>query len=94
MMIISLKENNLYDEYKKELEFIYVRYLYATFVKQATNYPDYAEYKKAVNMAIENVKKHMPNYRRNKYFYKSGLKGLYLLLFNRCIATMLFKLKK
>ena len=35
-----------------------------------------------VNKAIENVKMHFPNYRKNKYFYKS-LKGLYLLTFNK-----------
>ena len=87
------KENNLYDEYERELEYIYVRYLYATFVKQATNYPDYNEYKIAVDEAIKNVKLHMPKYRRNKYFYRNGLKGIYLLLFNKRLAKLLFKTK-
>lgn len=43
------KENNLYDEYKLELEHCYVRYLYATFVKRAINYEDNFEYTKAVD---------------------------------------------
>ncbi len=84
------KKENLYDEYKKELEYCYVRYLYATFVKRAANYKNIEEYNKAVNAAIENVTKYFPNYRKNKYFYKS-MKGIYLLLFNRTIAKKIYK---
>ena len=75
------KENNFYNDYKKELEYCYVRYIYATFIKQATNYKDKDEYNKAVNTAIKNVKEKFPNYKKNKYFYKS-IKGLYLVCFN------------
>ena len=86
------KENNLYDEYKKELEYSYVRYIYATFIKQATHFPK-DEYSIAVEKAIQNVKEHFPKYRRNKYFYKS-LKGLYLLTFNKLTAKLVYCLKK
>lgn len=85
------KEKNFYDKYKKELEFAYVRYIYATFIKQAT-YFDKDEYDKAVDKAIKNVKNNFLNYRKNKYFYKS-LKGIYLLIFNKGIAKILYKLK-
>ncbi len=84
------KENNIYDFYKKELEFCYVRYIYATFIKRAATFKDKDEYKKAVNEAIKNVKERFPKYRRNKYFYKS-IKGLYLVLFNRFFANLLNK---
>lgn len=84
------KKNNLLEEYKEEFEYCYVRYLYATFIKQATNYKDYEEYEKAVNEAIKNVKKNFPNYKKNKLFYTS-LKGMYLLLFNKKIANILYK---
>lgn len=86
------KKNNLYKEYKNELEYSYVRYIYATFVKQASRY-DYNDYMEAVNTAIENVKRNFPNYRRNKYFY-SSLKGIYLILFNKNVAKMYYKSKK
>lgn len=85
------KENNFYDKYKKELEFAYVRYIYATFVKQST-YFDKEEYNKAVDLAIKNVKKNFPHYKKNKYFYKS-LKGIYLLMFNKSISKILYKIK-
>ena len=84
-------ERKIYDSYKNELEYIYVRYLYATFLKTAAKY-DYHDYLEAVNKAIENVKGHFPKYRRNKYFYKS-LKGLYLIIFSKIIAKLFYKLK-
>ena len=46
-------------------------------------------YKKACNDAIFNVKKQFPKFRKNKYFYKS-LKGMYLLLFNKIFANIIY----
>lgn len=86
------KENKLYDEYKKELEYAYVRYVYATFVKSVLRY-EYKDYMKAVDFAIKNVKEKFPKYKKNKYFYKSP-KGIYLVLFNKFIAKILYKIKK
>ena len=85
------KERNLYDKYKNELEYCYVRYLYATFVKQATNYKDKDEFNKAVDEAIINVKEKFPRYRKNKYFYKS-MKGMYLVTFNKFIANIYYRM--
>ena len=85
------KNNKFYTEYKDELEYCYVRYLYATFIKQATNYKDKKEYDKAVDEAIKNVKEKFPKYRRNKYFYKS-IKGIYLICFNNFIANIYYKI--
>ena len=95
----TLFDNEVY--FKKgiwfeDVEFIYrlipyVRYLYATFIKQATNYKDKKEYDKAVDEAIKNVKEKIPKYRRNKYFYKS-IKGIYLICFNKFIANIYYKI--
>ena len=84
------KNNNLYLEYKKELEYCYVRYLYATFVKRAINFKNKDMYYKSVSLAIENVKSKFPKYRYNSYFYIS-IKGIYLLLFNKYIAKIIYK---
>lgn len=87
------QENNLYDVYFNELEYVYVRYIYATFIKQASKY-DYNGYLEAVKVAKENVVNNFPKYRRNKYFYKS-IKGIYLLIFNTNIAKLVYnKLRK
>ena len=50
-------------------------------------------FQKAYFMALKNVKEHFPNYRKNKYFYKS-LKGIYLLTFNKLYATIMNESKK
>ena len=86
------KENKIYFKYQKELEYVYVRYIYATFIKSILRY-NYDDYKEAVLFAIENVKKYFPRYRRNIYFYKS-LKGIYLVLFNKSLSKILYKLRR
>lgn len=87
------KKNNLYDEYKLELEYCYVRYLYATFIKRASYFTDKKDYYVAIDTAIKNVKNHFPHYRKNKYFYQS-LKGFYLLIFNKFFGKILYFIRK
>ena len=91
-LITFYKERKIYDNYYSQLEYCYVRYLYATFIKQATNF-DYKEFKKALNLSIENVKKHFPKYRKNKYFY-SSFKGIYLVMFNKLLANIIYIINK
>lgn len=85
------KDNSYFNEYVKELEYSYVRYLYATFIKASLKY-DKKTYKKAMSTAQREVKAHFPEYRKNRYFYQS-LKGLYCLLFNRLFGNLLYKMK-
>ncbi|MEG0826008.1 MAG: glycosyltransferase [Bacilli bacterium] len=86
------KTNNLLNEYYNELEYSYVRYIYATFMKRVLSF-DYENYKKALNTAIDNVNHNFKHYRHNKLFYKS-FKGIYLLLFNKTLALLIYKIKK
>ena len=90
-LIKFYEERNIYNTYKKELEYCYVRYLYATFIRQATHF-DEDEFNKAVKVAIENVKEHFPKYRKNKYFYR-GIKGIYLVSFNKTISKLVYKME-
>ena len=85
------KEREIYDEYKKELEYSYVRYVYATFIKSILRY-DYNDYLTGVDFAIKSVHDYYPKYRKNKYFYKS-IKGLYLIMFNKFTAKILYKMR-
>lgn len=84
------QENGFYSKYAKELEFSCIRYLYATFLKAAAKYPSKEEYQKAVIAAQQMVQQNFPNYRKNKYFYKNGAKGFYLLVFNKSIANIMY----
>lgn len=85
-------ENNLYEEYRLLLEYCYVRYLYGTLIKNATNYRDKKAFNRIVNISINNVKKNFPKYRRNSYFYYN-FKGIYLLTFNRYVANLMYFVK-
>jgi len=84
------KDNNYYDYYRNELEFCYVRYLYATFIIRAVGF-DKNEYQKALDLAIKNVHNNFPKYKKNKYFYRS-FKGIYLVLFNKWLGNILYLL--
>lgn len=84
------KDNNLFDFYKKELEYCYVRYIYATFIKRTLSF-NYENYIIALNKAITSVKDNFPNYRMNSYFYKS-FKGVYLVLFNKFLGILMYRL--
>lgn len=87
------KENNLFKEYYFELEYSYVRYLYATFIKRLAKMQDKEEFKKGVTEVIYQVKKNFPEYKKNKYL-KKDMKSLYLKYFNPIIANIVFKLEK
>ena len=90
--IIDYYKNNGYMEYyKKEIEYSYVRYLYATFLKSSLKY-DRETYQKALHTAMFEVKKHFRNYRWNRYFYYSA-KGIYCLLFNKILGELLYRIK-
>lgn len=88
-LIEYYKQNDLYQKYYHELEYCYVRYILATFVKQSANFSK-EEYLKAVDVALKNVHDHFPKYRSNKYFYQSLL-GIYLVCFNRHLAKLIYK---
>lgn len=91
-LIKYYQQEGLYDHYRDELEYVYVRYLYATFVKTAAKY-ERNEYLKAVDRAIGEVKEHYPNYRDNKYMDNCSLKNIYFKLFNRRLALIYYLLK-
>lgn len=88
-LIDFYKEKNLYDEYKELLEYNYVRYLYATFIKTAAKF-DKNEYRKAVKKAIYNVKYHFPDYKKNVFINKGGFKNLYLKYFSSMISKLVY----
>lgn len=91
--VVDFYEKNGYMKtYRKEIEYSYVRYLYATFIKASTKY-DKEMYDKALNTAIAEVRKHFPKYRRNRYFYHS-LKGIYCVAFQPLVGKVLYKIKK
>lgn len=87
-IIAYYKHIGAYSSFEKELEYSFVRYIYATFVKSATKLP-YQEFKVAIKKAKALVQQYFPKYRRNVYFYRS-LKGIYLMFFCLFFAKIIY----
>ena len=83
------KKNGIYNEYKDEIEYCYVRYNYATFIKRATIF-DKNQYVKATNIVMKNVKEKFPNYKKNKYINQLSFKNIYLKYFNKFLANVVY----
>lgn len=88
------KQNNLYDEYKEEIEYLYVRYAFATFMKRLAKAKDKKIYKEGYQYAKVKVNKYFPNYKRNKYLKQNGLKGYYIKYFNKLFAWLNYIINK
>ena len=87
------KEHKYYANYKDELEYAYVRYAYATFIKRLAKSKNKEMFKQGVTYAIKEVNNHFPEYKKNPYL-KKGLKNYYLKKFNPFIANMIYFIEK
>lgn len=83
-------KNGYYDEYYQELEYSYVRYLFATLIINAAKSKNRELFNEALKNALENVKLRFPNFRKNRYFFQMGLKGLYLKTFNKFVSKIIY----
>ena len=92
-IISYYKDKQLYDEYKEELEYLYVRYAFATFPKRLAKAKDYKKYMDGIDFALKEVNRHFPEYRKNKYL-KMGLKGKYIKYFNKAISNITYLVEK
>ena len=91
--IAFYKEKGLYERYRDELEYIYTRYMLATYLKRTAKSKDKKRYNEAVHFAMSEVKKAFPEYKKNPYL-KRGLKGLYLRYLNPLLANAVFYLER
>ena len=86
------KENNIFNEYKNELEFSTIRYSFATFIKRLAKTKNKETFKLGVERAISNVNALFPNYKKNIYLKSFSPKIFYLKHFNKTFAYILFYL--
>ncbi len=87
------KENGFYDVYRDELEYMYARYMLATFIKRLSKAKDKKRFDEGVAYALAKVKKAFPNYKKNVYL-KKGLKNMYIKHFNKFTATLIYCFEK
>ena len=82
----NYKKNKKYNEYKNEIEYCYVKYLYGTMIKGLIKSRNVEMLLKGIEQSIKKVNMEFPNYKKNKYMRKISFKNLYLLLFETNIV--------
>ena len=88
------KKNNIYETYKSELEYMYVRYMFATYIKRLAKAKDKQRFKDGVSYSLNCVNNNFPNYKKNIYLNGKGFKNFYLKNFNRYLARLIYYLEK
>ena len=88
------KKEKPYKNYKDEIEYSYIRYLYGTFIKRLAKTKDKEKFADGVELVIKKVTKNYPKYKKNKYIKKLRLKNIYYKLFNKKIAKLIFIIEK
>lgn len=82
------KNKGIYEEYKDELEYLYVRYAFATFMKRLAKSKNKTLYKEGYEYAMKKVIDTFPKYKENKYLNITGLKGYYIKHFNKFLSNL------
>ena len=78
------KENNLYDEYKDELEYIYVRYAFCSSLLRIVKIKDESVQSKLLELTWNKVNETFPNWKKNQVLKsKKDLKSIYLKTINK-----------
>ena len=83
------KENDLYDEYKDELEYIYIRYAFCSSLLRIVKIKDEFVQRKLLDLTWEKVNTRFPNWKKNPVLKsKKDLKSIYLKTINKFTFEM------
>ena len=90
------KQNGIYEEYKEQLEYIYVRFLLCSSLKRMCKISNKKERNQAIQETWKNINSRFPLWRKNKILKKFSLKNLYIKSNNKitykiyCLFLILF----
>lgn len=83
-------ENNIFNEYRSELEYSYTRILLCSSLKRITKVKDKKVRKALIKLTWQNINKKFPQWKRNKYLNSTkSFKNLYLKSINKFIINLL-----
>ena len=88
------KKDKKLKKYESEIEYSYVRYLYATFMKRLAKTKNKKEFNRGFKIVKEKVQEKFPNYKKNKYLSGFKPKNIYLKSFNKLIANVVYMTEK
>ena len=77
-VITYYKIQGFYDEYKDELEYIYIRFLLCSSLKRMCKISNKTDRKKALKETWNNINLKFPSWRKNPILKKKSLKNLYI----------------
>jgi len=77
------KEKNIFNEYKEELEYTYIRILLCSSLKRMCKIEDKNEKRKALKETWDIININFPNWKKNKILRKNNLKNLYIKSCNK-----------
>lgn len=81
------------DIYKEELEYIFVRYSFATYIKRLAKTKDKKRFKEGIKLVKSRMNNVFPDYKKNKYLC-TGKKNFYLKNFNNFFAYLIYYVEK
>ena len=83
-------ENNIFNEYRSELEYSYTRILLCSSLKRITKVKDKKVRKALIKLTWQNLNKKFPHWKQNKYLNSTkSFKNLYLKSINKIIINLL-----
>ena len=78
------KEKDIYEKYKEELEYVYIRYAFCSSLLRIVKIENAGLQKELLNLTWEKVNNTFPNWKKNKILKKGkGLKNIYLKTINQ-----------
>lgn len=89
------KEKGIYDKFKDELEYIYMRYIFGSSFKRVVKIKDKTLRNQILDESYNNLLSNFPNYKDNKYLKaKKGFKNTYFKLMNKFTYKLSSKIFK
>ena len=78
------KEKDIYEKYKEELEYVYIRYAFCSSLLRIVKIKNVGLQKELLNLTWEKVNTIFPNWKKNKILKKGkGFKNIYLKTINQ-----------
>ena len=82
------KRNQLFDEYKEEIEYTYTRYILCSSMIRMVMIENRKERKEIINLAWKSLNTQFTNWKENIYLKEKGLKNLYMKTVNNITLKM------
>ena len=77
-VLLYYRKEEIYDNYKEELEYIYVRFLLCSSLKRMCKIKNSKQRNEALKETWENINSKFPNWKKNSILKKKSLKNLYI----------------